>query len=151
MGTYGTGRSYRSSHASCPVSAPCLIQGLDTDGDNAPDLWFRDANNDGKNDLMVKLGTLSGYTDLSAAVAVNDGGEIVGYGGSSSQNGNWVSRALIWKKQVAVDLNTLIPPQSVVLREASAITQTGAITQKGAILCGGTDAAGAWHGYLLMP
>jgi hypothetical protein len=62
-----------------------------------------------------------------------------------SKNG-WVSRALIWKNQVAVDLNTLVPPQTVVLGRAGAITQTGAI------LCEGTDAAGASHGcYLLMP
>jgi hypothetical protein len=145
VGYYRTGRTYRRGSYTFPVVAPCLIQGLDTGGGAGPDLWFRDANNDGKNDLMVKLGTLSGYTDESAAVAVNDGGEIVGYGGSSTSKNGWVSRALIWKKQVAVDLNTLILPQSVVLGRA------GAITQKGAILCGGKDATGARHGYLLMP
>jgi hypothetical protein len=151
VGSYRTGRTFRGGSYTFPVQAPCLIQGLDTGGVIGPDLWFRDANNDGKNDLMVKLGTLSGYTDESKAVAVNDGGEIVGYGVSSTSKNGWVYRALIWKNRVAVDLNTLISQPGVVLREASAITQTGAITQKGAILCGGTDAAGAWHGYLLMP
>lgn len=151
VGSYRTGRTFRGGLYTFPVQAPCLIQGLDTGGVIGPDLWFRDVNNDGKNDLMVKLGTLSGYTDESKAEAVNDGGEIVGYGVSSTSKNGWVYRALIWKNQVAVDLNTLISQPGVVLREASAITQTGAITQKGAILCGGTDAAGAWHGYLLMP
>jgi hypothetical protein len=76
----------------------------------------------------------------------------VGYGESSTSKNGRVSRALIWKNQVAVDLNTLISQPGVVLRRASAITQTGEITQKGAILCDGTDAAGASHGcYLLMP
>jgi hypothetical protein len=145
VGYYRTGRQYRGGVYSFPVEAPCLIQGVDTDGNGNPDLWFRDDNNDGKNDLMINLGTLSGYADKSYATAANDRGEIVGFGYYSTSKGAWGNRALIWKNQVAVDLNTLVSQPSVALREAVAITQAGAI------LCNGTDSTGAWHCWLLMP
>jgi len=144
VGYYNTGKSIRNSAGVLSkMRAPCLIQGLDTDGDGDPDQWYRDANGDGKNDLMVKLGMLSGYTDFCWANAVNDSGTIVGIG--QNTRGASAYRALIWKNQVAVDLNTLVAPSGVVLEEAVAINQDGVI------FCTGKDATGAMHECLLMP
>jgi probable HAF family extracellular repeat protein len=46
--------------------------------------WYRDANADGVNDLLIDLGTLFGTNGDSAATGVNDRGEVVGW----SYNGN---------------------------------------------------------------
>ena len=59
-----------------------LITPEDTNGDSVPDLWFRDDNVDGTNDLMINLGTLGG-SDMdglaaSSANGINDIGQIVG-------------------------------------------------------------------------
>jgi probable HAF family extracellular repeat protein len=54
-----------------------LINPEDTDGDGAPDRWFRDADNDGDNDLMVGLGG-------NVATGINETGQVVvtnGYNG----------------------------------------------------------------------
>jgi len=50
----------------------------DTDGDGEPDLWFRDDDGDGANDLMIDLGTLRGSQSWGAAM--NDLGQIAGTG-----------------------------------------------------------------------
>jgi len=53
-----------------------LINPEDTDEDGTPDLWYRDDDVDGINDLMIDLGTLGG--NLSAAYGVNIHGQVVG-------------------------------------------------------------------------
>ncbi len=53
-----------------------IVTPEDSDGDGAPDLWFRDDDLDGVNDLMVDLGTLGGAD--SRAFYVNDLGQVVG-------------------------------------------------------------------------
>src|SRR5204862_2791637 len=39
-----------------------LITPQDTAGDGQPDVWFRDDDHNGANDLMIDLGTLGGPT-----------------------------------------------------------------------------------------
>ena len=53
-----------------------LITPEDTNDDGVPDLWFRDDDGDGANDLMMELGTLGG--DESRAKSINDLGQVVG-------------------------------------------------------------------------
>jgi probable HAF family extracellular repeat protein len=57
-----------------------LITPEDTDDDGVPDLWFRDDDGDGANDLMIHLGVRYGdyYTNASWASAINNAGQIVG-------------------------------------------------------------------------
>ena len=53
----------------------------DVDGDGNLD-WYTDADADGKNDLMVELGTLDTNYPTSEANAINDSGLVVGEAGS---------------------------------------------------------------------
>ena len=53
-----------------------IIVPEDTDGDGVPDTWFQD-DGQGKNALMIDLGTLPGDI-LSSAAGVNDSGQVVG-------------------------------------------------------------------------
>jgi len=65
--------------ASPPAPAPgsgYVLAPLDTNGDSQPDLWYRDLNQDGDNDLMLRLNTLGGTT--SWASGINDSGLICG-------------------------------------------------------------------------
>jgi len=49
-----------------------LVSPEDTDDDGTPDSWFKDADGDGANDLMVGLGDTFGARDI------NDAGEVAG-------------------------------------------------------------------------
>jgi probable HAF family extracellular repeat protein len=57
-----------------------VIAPEDADGDDLPDVWFRDDDGDGNNDLMIHLGVCYGdnYSNMSTAYAVNNWGQIVG-------------------------------------------------------------------------
>ena len=62
-----------------------LLSPEDTDGDGAPDRWYRDSDNDGGNDLMVGLGG-PGVT----AAAINVTGHVVAKGGSAPFSGGFL-------------------------------------------------------------
>jgi hypothetical protein len=154
VGEYDTVEVYKrkvrgfSGWREFPVMGPFIIQGVDTDGDGDPDRWFRDQDGDGRNDQLVPLGVLEGYTDECRATDVNKLGQIVGQGLAVVTEGKdsvTVARALIWVDGTAVDLNTLIAEPGIVLRTAVAVTDSGEI------ICGGRDADGNDHVYLLMP
>ncbi len=56
-----------------------LLTPLDTDSDGTPDLWCRDANGDGVNDLIRDLGGVSGLeTTYVREHGLNDAGSVVG-------------------------------------------------------------------------
>jgi probable HAF family extracellular repeat protein len=69
-----------------------LITPQDTTGDGLPDVWFRDDDNNGVNDLMTDLGTLGGPN--SEARGINDLGQVVGRADSSTAAGSF--RAFVW-------------------------------------------------------
>jgi probable HAF family extracellular repeat protein len=53
-----------------------LLTPEDTDGNGAPDRWFRDLNADGANDLMTDLGVPAGGT-YSAGFGINNAGQVL--------------------------------------------------------------------------
>jgi len=56
-----------------------LVSPEDTNGDGTPDLWYRDTNSDGVNDLMATLGQWG--TLFNHDSAINAGGQVVGLDG----------------------------------------------------------------------
>jgi uncharacterized membrane protein len=56
-----------------------LLNPKDTNGDGRPDLWYQDANNDGANDLMVRVGDWG--PPYGSAAAINASGQVVGTDG----------------------------------------------------------------------
>ncbi len=56
-----------------------LLSPEDTNGDGTPDLWYRDANNDGDNDLIFPLGQWGLQYPHSSAISA--GGQVVGMDG----------------------------------------------------------------------
>jgi probable HAF family extracellular repeat protein len=118
-----------------------LVTPLDTDGDGRPDCWFRDANQDGVNDLMIDLGTLGGQT--SAATGINADGRVVG---SATTATNW-RRAFLWDATVGMqDLGTF----GGNLASAAAINATGLVAGTAQTSFGQPHANGIndSHGYL---
>jgi probable HAF family extracellular repeat protein len=84
-----TGQAYTSAgwgHA-------FLLTPEDTNGDDIPDLWYRDDNADGANDLMADLGTL-GSSMYSHGYDVNELGHVTGDAG----------KAFIWKNDEMTEL-----------------------------------------------
>ena len=68
-----------------------------TDGDTIPDLWFRDDNGDGFNDLMIDLGVLGGGTLASSlAWGINDEGQVVGESTVDVTEGS-TTHAFLWQ------------------------------------------------------
>jgi len=66
---------------------PFVLDPEDTDKDGVPDLWFRDADGDGANDLMTDLGTFGGG-GRNIAFDINNSGLVVGQAFPSS-GGLW--------------------------------------------------------------
>jgi probable HAF family extracellular repeat protein len=75
-----------------------LLNPEDIDADGEPDIWFKDENSDGINDLMCDLGKLPGGMD-SVAKAINDFGQVVGYTWYSSP---FHSRPFFWSEETGM-------------------------------------------------
>jgi probable HAF family extracellular repeat protein len=101
------GQVVGSSNLSNDTSAynAFLITPEDTDGNGAPDRWFRDTNADGANDLMRDLGTLGGSNAQSAADDVNNLSEVVGWSSWQAPEGHTYS-AFLWQNGVMTNLGT---------------------------------------------
>jgi probable HAF family extracellular repeat protein len=102
-------------------------------------LWTKERGN------MVDLGTLSGDVN-SAALGINDHGEIVGasFGPAGPINGN--PRAFVWKDGRMMDLNDLIPANSPL----HLLTAFG-INEAGEIAGFGVTGSGDLHAFLAAP
>jgi probable HAF family extracellular repeat protein len=107
------GQIVGTSGASDGTSHGFLLTPEDTDGNGVPDLWFRDSNNDGKNDLMLDLGSGTVPND------VNNAGQVVGNFGPG-----YVFR---WDNGVITDLGTLGGPAST-SNSATGINDAGQVT-----------------------
>src|SRR5262245_6819052 len=73
--------------------AAFLITPEDVDRDGSPDRWFRDDDQDGVNDLMIRLGGFPGVD--SVARDINEAGHVVGNSGY---------RAVLWRDGNMIDL-----------------------------------------------
>ncbi|MEW6743107.1 MAG: hypothetical protein AB1486_10140 [Planctomycetota bacterium] len=69
-----------------------LIRPLDTNGDGIPDTWSRDDNSDGRNDLLLDIGTLGG--NEAVALSVNEASRVSGVSRDSS--GYW--QGFVWSE-----------------------------------------------------
>jgi probable HAF family extracellular repeat protein len=107
-----------------------LLTPEDTDGNGAPDRWFRDSNSDGKNDLMLDLGPYSVAND------VNNAGQVVG----SSWDGGRNEYAVLWENGVRTDLGALGGYSS----SATAINDAGQVAGTGYV-AGGQRSAFLWQ------
>jgi probable HAF family extracellular repeat protein len=63
-----------------------LVAPEDSDGNGAPDRWYRDSNSDGVNDLMLDFGTFGG--NESFAYDVNNLGQVVGWASTTTGDGH---------------------------------------------------------------
>ncbi|MFO0954048.1 MAG: Calx-beta domain-containing protein [Isosphaeraceae bacterium] len=108
-----------------------LLTPEDTDGNGTPDRWFRDANADGKNDLMLDLGP------NTAAEDVNNAGQVVGHSGNPYVS----TRAVLWQNGVMTDLGTLGGSSS----SATAVNDAGQVTGVSSSATG-TRSAFLWQG-----
>jgi uncharacterized membrane protein len=92
-----------------PGGRPGLLTPLDTNSDGTPDLWNRDLNGDGFNDLIVDLG---GAKNLQASVVVvhglNDIGSVLGNSANDNAGMTCMRRAgFLWENGVAKTLDSL--------------------------------------------
>lgn len=80
----------------------------------------------------------------SAALDINDSGEIVGYWGSGSQTSQ--HRATLWRGDEMIDLNNAIPPQ-----EDWLLYEAWSVNASGQIVGFGLGPTGVGHAFLLTP
>jgi probable HAF family extracellular repeat protein len=131
FGINDAGQVVGMSSTSTEALRAFLITPEDTDANGTPDRWFRDANADGKNDLMRDLGTLGGTNPGSLARDVNNLGQVVGQSSWNTSNGT-VYHAFLWQNGVMSDLGTGV---------ARAINDAGLIT-------GNSATSGTSHAFL---
>jgi len=114
-----------------------LLTPVDTNNDGAPDLWYRDLNGDGVNDLVVHQATLSNETGSMIAVhGLNEGASVVGRSVMWTGNpprGTWKSVAVLWENGGVSKLKDLTGGQIEFL-EATAINNARQILSDACIL-----------------
>jgi probable HAF family extracellular repeat protein len=102
-------------------------------------LWTEDT---GMKDLSTLLGD-----QLSAALGVNDRGDVVGISLGISPNGSVNPRAFFWRNGTMTDLNTLIPAGSPLL-----LIQACSINSRGELIGLAVEtSSGELHGFLAIP
>ena len=110
---------------------------MDTNNDGAPDLWYRDLNGDGVNDLVVHQATLSNETGSMIAVhGLNESASVVGRSVMWTGNpprGIWKSVAVLWENGGVSKLKDLTGGQIEFL-EATAINNVRQILSDACIL-----------------
>lgn len=109
----------------------------DLKGDNVFNafLWTREK---GHMDSLAPVGT----DILSVALAVNDQRAVTGV----SLNDKFESRAVLWLREVPIDLNTLVPSSSGLY-----LLLACSVNSSGQIIGLAVDSNGAFHGYLATP
>ena len=112
------GRSYLRNNQS---SRAFLLTPEDADGNGIADRWFRDSNADGANDLMRDLGTLGGSNASSAALDVNNLGQVVGVSSWQTSSG-YSYRAVLWQQGLTTTLGVF---------SATAINDAGVVVGRG--------------------
>jgi probable HAF family extracellular repeat protein len=123
--------------ASIPGYLYFFVDPEDTDLDGKPDVWFKDEDSDGFNDLMHPIDTLGG--DWIRAVAMNDLGQVVGKSETSEAG---VFHAFLWELgRGTIDLGTLRGDES----EAVDINNAGQIAGES------YTHTGAKHAFLITP
>lgn len=145
LGNFGGngGPAGNAGNHACAINNRSQVVGHSELGDSLDSpyhafLWTRER---GK---MLDLGTLPGDF-ASAAIGINDRGEVVGLSVGPSPNYN--SRAILWENGVMTDLNTLIAgnPSGLYLAIAVSINVGGEIVG----VAGASD--GSIHSFLATP
>jgi len=114
------------------VSHPFRLTPEDTDGDGRPDLWYRDRDGDGANDLMTPLG-LPGGTTRGGGLDINSAGQVVGFAGDASVG----DHAVLWTAAGATDLGT-----------SGGMSEARGINDAGQVVGDAQDAVGISHAFL---
>jgi probable HAF family extracellular repeat protein len=158
LGTLGGNSSFgfKVNNFGCVVGASVDLAGnnhafvvipQDTDEDTIPDVWVRDDNGDGANDLMIDLGVLgSGLTTSSHAWGINDPGQVVGES-TVDAGENHVMHAVLWQdadnngEWEAVDLGAMSPGGN---SRALAVNTSGQVV-------GCSDGPLGSHAFLINP
>jgi probable HAF family extracellular repeat protein len=110
-----TGWSFTPPAGATAAFHAFVVTPVDTDADGVPDLWFRDLDADGDNDLMADIGTLGGTNSWGRGI--NNSSQIVGEAGTTNLN----THAFMWDAGATTDLGTLGGANS----SASAINDLG--------------------------
>ena len=117
-------------------SARAFLVTPDRDADGNPVCWFRDADGDGVNDLMIGLGSPDSWAE-----AINDWAQVVGW---AEQLGPF-----LWQNGVISALNELIPSGSELsLGWAEDVNEAGQIVGRAKV---GRGRKAESRGYLLTP
>ena len=129
-----------------------LITPLDTNGDGAPDIWNKDVDGDGVNDLMQDLGVLPGNT-IAVANDINESGWVVGFSGVDVVD-DPDRHAFLFNGSEMVDLNDVVPAGTgAIIREALSLNDIGQIAgftcDPGGAPCGTREAT--HKAFLLTP
>lgn len=132
-----TGYSYTITTGGLSGYHAFKLTPIDSDGDGAPDQWFKDINGyqtfqasidaggTGVNILMTDLGTLGGPNSWGRAI--NNAGQVVGESDLYTADGEYFTRAALWSDGLITDLGTLRSDRSKGFSAASGINSKGQI------------------------